>query len=146
MDRCPVCNGPLESTDAVCPACGFKLSGATHEFQPISIGADGKPQAPLAQRSPRTLTVVRGPGQIDTVYTLERREMTVGRSPQCDIFLNDMTVSHDHATLQPVGEDFAICDAESFNGVWINNENVSQAVLADGDLVQIGAFVLEYRQ
>ena len=145
MDRCPVCNGELQPNLAACPACGFKLSGVTQEFQPISLEDTAEsPQA--AESKPGTLIIMRGPGQLNTMYTLENREMTIGRSPNCDIFLNDMTVSRTHAIIQTVGHDYAIRDDGSFNGVWINNENVTQAVLRDGDLVQIGAFVLLYQQ
>ncbi|WP_283170478.1 FHA domain-containing protein [Curtanaerobium respiraculi] len=145
MDKCPVCNGPLQPTDTVCPACGFKLAGATEEFKPIDLAED-ETAAAADKRTPGTLTVVRGPAQINTVYSLENREMSVGRSPQCDIFLNDMTVSREHAVVQPVGTEYAIRDADSFNGVWINNENIAQAVMKDGDLVQIGAFILAYQR
>ena len=57
-----------------------------------------------------------------------------------------MTVSRAHATIQPVGEQFAIRDTNSYNGVWVNNENVAQCVLHDGDIVQVGAFMLAFRQ
>jgi pSer/pThr/pTyr-binding forkhead associated (FHA) protein len=70
----------------------------------------------------------------------------VGRSPQCDIFLNDMTVSREHATIRPEAGEFVIKDSNSFNGIWINNQNVEEAVLEEGDIVQIGAFCLLFNK
>ena len=66
----------------------------------------------------------------------------MGRDPKCDVFLNDMTVSRDHARIEPEGNAFKIIDDDSYNGVWINNENVNSALLHDGDFIQIGAFGL----
>lgn len=182
---CPVCNGPVSDTDAVCPSCGFKLQGTTQAFQFISedgnttvsrqvtIGNQATPaqtrdavrdadfsdedfdepldtptpvHAAAATAAPPTrktvLTVVRGP-QTGVAFVLEPRVLVVGRDPQCDIFLNDMTVSRDHARIEPVGNAFQIIDDDSFNGVWINNENVHTALLHDGDFIQIGAFALQ---
>lgn len=185
---CPVCNSPVSETDAVCPACGFKLQGTTQAFQFISedgnttvsrqvtIGSQATPAqtreavrdadfsdedfdepterpavhaahaAPAHAAPPATrktvLTVVRGP-QTGVAFVLEPRVLVVGRDPKCDIFLNDMTVSRDHARIEPVGGTFQIIDDDSFNGVWVNNENVHTALLHDGDFVQIGAFALQ---
>lgn len=144
---CPVCNKPINSQDSVCPACGFKLLGTTEEFQPISIGPEeantSRTEAKQAQIA--CLTIVRGP-QIGTAYRLDDKQLTVGRSPQCDIFLNDMTVSRDHALVFPQGGHFAIQDCQSYNGIWINNESVEEAVLHNGDIIQIGAFCLKFEE
>ena len=146
MEKCPVCNGELRPDQAVCPACGFRILGSTQKFNPISLHDENDQPEVAPERKPGTLTVLRGPGEISTVYSLEEREMSIGRSPNCDIFLNDMTVSRSHAVIQTVGHDYAIRDDGSFNGIWINNENITQAILNDGDLVQIGAFVLLYQR
>lgn len=143
METCPVCGGSLSSHDAKCPACGFRLAGATQEFKPITLEADVSVQ-PQAERRIATMTVVRGPQNLSTTYTLDRPEMYIGRSPKCDIFLNDMTVSRDHAVLLVHDEQVIIRDDDSFNGVWINNSNVGEASLRDGDIVQIGAFCLQF--
>uniref|UniRef100_UPI002633FBB3 FHA domain-containing protein n=1 Tax=uncultured Ellagibacter sp. TaxID=2137580 RepID=UPI002633FBB3 len=65
---------------------------------------------------------------------------------QCDIFLNDMTVSRSHAVVEPTGDGCTITDDSSFNGVWVNNDNVEARELHEGDVVQIGAFCLVYRE
>ena len=84
---------------------------------------------------------MRGP-QVGTVLELGSSDLSVGRSPECDIFLNDMTVSREHARILSTPEGYRIQDDNSFNGVWVNNENVAEASLHPGDIVQIGAFCL----
>jgi pSer/pThr/pTyr-binding forkhead associated (FHA) protein len=152
MDRCPVCNGPIDAHDAVCPHCGYKLTGTTQEFQPVK--ADGSPSATEAMRmvppeaaapTAARLVVVQGP-QTGTSIQLERRHMSVGRNPNSDVFLNDMTVSRKHAELDPAGDDYKITDTGSFNGIWVNNQSVETAVLRPGDVIQVGAFVLKYER
>ena len=99
-----------------------------------------EPPAPPARRE-TVLTVIRGP-QTGVAFVLEPRTLVVGRDPQCDVFLNDMTVSRDHARIEPAGSAFQIVDDDSYNGVWVNNKNVRSALLHDGDFLQIGAFGL----
>ena len=50
-----------------------------------------------------------------------------------------------HATLDRVPGGYKIVDADSFNGLWVNNLNMKEAVLNDGDVVQIGTFCLLYQ-
>ncbi|WP_273089030.1 FHA domain-containing protein [Cryptobacterium curtum] len=144
METCPVCNSPLEPGAAACPSCGFKLSGATQRFKPIALNETIS--TPLSPARPSTLTVLRGPQNQGTAYQLGTDKMNVGRSPQCDIFLNDMTVSRAHALIEATPDGYRITDDGSFNGVWINNESISEAILHDGDVVQIGAFCLRFSE
>ena len=134
---CPVCNNSVSPEDAACPYCGFKLQGSTQRFAPLQFGED---QLVAAAKTKPTavLHVVRGP-QTGVSFKL-------GRSPQCDIFLNDMTVSRTHASVQPVEAGYEISDEASFNGVWVNNNSIDTYLLADGDVVQIGAFCLVYKE
>lgn len=143
-ELCPVCQSPVEEGTGVCPSCGFKLLGATQAFEPCVI--DGK------ERSPKTrfdvscaLHVVRGP-QAGATYQIDGDELTIGRSPNCSIFLNDMTVSRMHATLRREGTSYVIEDANSFNGVWVNNSSVNAKALSNGDVVQIGTFYMVYEE
>lgn len=126
-----------------CPQCGYKLLGSTQAFAPVSVQANAN-TASAALLEEATLNVVKGP-QIGNVYRLTAPELTVGRSPQCDIFLNDMTVSRMHATLRREGSGYRIIDADSFNGLWVNNLNVKDALLQNGDMVQVGTFCLVYQ-
>ena len=141
---CPVCGKEAEESATTCPHCGFRLLGSTLEFQPVqSMPDDGRPP----RQGPRkaSLIVLRGP-QNGLRFDLVKRRMTIGRAPECDIFLNDMTVSREHAEIQPMADGYVICDRNSFNGVWVNNSSIETHRLAPNDIVQIGAFLLIYEE
>ena len=137
---CPVCNSTLDQDASACPFCGFKLLGSTQQFRPISAVA---PQPESDVQPEYSLLVIRGP-QTGVAFRLGSTALTVGRSPKCDIFLNDMTVSRDHADILPLAGGHKIVDKKSFNGIWVNNANVEEKVLRPGDIIQIGSFLLQY--
>ena len=62
----------------------------------------------------------------------------IGRSPACDVCLEDPSVSRRHAIVLREGETVKILDDRSLNGVWVNGERVSARPLADGDTITIG--------
>lgn len=68
--------------------------------------------------------------------------VTIGRDASSSIFLNDVTVSRKHATIEKVGTHFTFKDSGSLNGSYVNNESVTEKVLASGDEIQIGKFHL----
>lgn len=141
---CPVCNNPVGPEDSACPHCGFKLQGSTQRFAPLQFGEDQL--VAVAKTKPTAvLHVVRG-SQTGVSFKLGDQKLSIGRSPQCDIFLNDMTVSRTHASVEPVDSGYEISDEASFNGVWVNNNSIDTYLLADGDVVQIGAFCLVYKE
>lgn len=143
-ELCPVCQAPVRPGASSCDQCGFKLLGATQEFKPLTFDGEGR----AANEEPDTevvLRVVRGP-QAGIAYRLTEDELTVGRSPQCSIFLNDMTVSRMHAVLRRENGCYVISDENSFNGVWVNNRNVEAKALRPGDFIQIGTFCLVYEE
>lgn len=139
-DVCPVCSNPVSESDASCPSCGFRLLGSTQKFSPLEVSVEGEATAPC-RAAHGTLRIVRGP-QVGSTIELGERDMTIGRSPECDIFLNDMTVSREHAVITCASGGYRIADHNSFNGVWLNNNNVTEAALQPGDVIQIGAFCL----
>ena len=136
-DTCPICGSVVTPQDVTCKACGFRLSGLTQEFKPVKIeepqGAHGNTAKDMVLR------MMRGP-QAGVTYPLTADTITIGRNPQCDIFLNDMTVSRMHATIYHEGDSLVIRDEQSYNGIWVNNENVEMKVIGIGDFIQIGKF------
>ena len=141
---CPVCSNPIDPDASACPHCGFKLLGSTQQFKPVLLGDEPiADEAKLVQEA--TLRVVRGP-QTGVAFQLGDKKLVVGRSPQCDIFLNDMTVSREHATIEPADGGYVIRDENSFNGVWVSNDSIDEHRLASGDIIQIGAFLLLYQE
>jgi pSer/pThr/pTyr-binding forkhead associated (FHA) protein len=71
---------------------------------------------------------------------------TIGRSPDCDIFLDDVTVSRRHAVLRRRDGAFVIEDQGSLNGTFVNRHRIESAELTDGDELQIGKYRLTFLQ
>ena len=92
------------------------------------------------------LHVLRGPNAGST-YLLDRAETSIGRHPDSSIFLDDITVSRRHSSVDRGREgSFTIRDAESLNGTYVNRERVEVCELADGDEVQVGRFHLVFHR
>ena len=143
-EKCPICNNDLPKGISVCPACGYKLPGSTLEFKPINLKG-AMHQSSDAREVFGELRIVRGP-QTGLDIAIKSDKLTLGRDPQCDIFLNDMTVSRRHAVLETDSKGSIIRDTNSFNGVWVNDNMVECCLLKSGDVIQIGAFCLVYRE
>lgn len=139
---CPVCTASLEPGLNACPHCGFRLLGSTQEFKPIAIDGTSAESSELKAAS-ALLRVIRG-SQIGMSYKLTEKTSTLGRNPQCDIFLNDMTVSRIHARVEFIDGCHVIVDEHSYNGVWVNNCSIESKALVPGDHIQIGTFLMKY--
>lgn len=140
---CPVCNNELEDGASACTHCGFRIMGSTQSFKPVKLDSGpSTPMRPLTQE--RVLRVVRGPQTGAEIVLSNNGEMVMGRDPHCDVFLNDMTVSRKHATLEIGSKGCVIRDANSFNGVWVNDQMVDACLLRSDDVIQLGAFCLVY--
>jgi pSer/pThr/pTyr-binding forkhead associated (FHA) protein len=83
------------------------------------------------------LVISRGPGT-GARFDLTAARTTLGRHPDNDIVLDHVTVSRQHAVIQRDGDCFAVVDADSLNGTYLNRNPVEHAWLADGDEIQIG--------
>ncbi len=94
-------------------------------------------QVGLADDEVAMLILQRG-GQGGQRWRLDREEVLIGRSPECDILLPDRQVSRRHARVYRVGEHYFVEDLGSKNGTWVNGEPVtSPRRLNDGDEIQI---------
>ncbi len=94
------------------------------------------------RQSHPTIAIVKGP-QTGAIFELSEATVTLGRDPHSTIFLNDMTVSRNHARidLSKVGEGIiTIEDLGSLNGTWVDGAIVNNAQLVDGSTIQIGTF------
>jgi pSer/pThr/pTyr-binding forkhead associated (FHA) protein len=90
------------------------------------------------------IIVRSGGGRAGEAYVLERDKLSIGRSPDSDIFLDDVTVSRRHAVLVRRGRSFAIEDLGSLNGTFVNRRRMDVKTLEDGDEVQIGKYKLTF--
>lgn len=89
------------------------------------------------------LIVRRGPNQ-GSRFLLDSDLTTVGRHPNADIFLDDVTVSRRHAEFKRDGKTFTVSDLASLNGTQYEGERVESAELVNGSEVQIGKYHLTF--
>ena len=78
------------------------------------------------------------------VIPLEGEVTHIGRGLSADVRLDDATVSRKHAMILRRGDDVVILDDRSMNGVWVNGERITEAVLADGDEIVLGRVPLRF--
>jgi pSer/pThr/pTyr-binding forkhead associated (FHA) protein len=90
------------------------------------------------------IIVSRGPNEGST-YLVDTDEVSVGRHPDSNIFLDDITVSRRHSVIERSGGDFLIRDVGSLNGTYVNHDRIDHRAIADGDEIQVGRFVLIFR-
>jgi len=89
------------------------------------------------------LTTMRGPMRSYELLP----EMTIGRSRECDIFLEDLAVSRLHATIHQLPDGgFEIEDHHSATGTYVNGLRITHYRLLEGDIVQIGSNMLTFRR
>jgi pSer/pThr/pTyr-binding forkhead associated (FHA) protein len=137
-----------------CSSCGALLEPESHDHSTITFSEVRSADSPDDDMSVELdripadvglLVVKRGP-QVGSRYSLDRPLTTAGRHPESDIFLDDITVSRRHAEIEQVGDGYQVRDVGSLNGTYLNRERVTEANLANGDEVQIGAFKLVFFQ
>jgi len=142
MAECASCGAPLGEHDSACPSCGSARSEQTAEFAPVAAQETGAVANASSVEGP--VLVVRKGHQPGERFYLDRGLVSVGRDPERDIFLNDMTVSRAHATFEVSGDAVVVRDSGSLNGTYVNGVCCDSAVLNDGDIVQIGTFQMVF--
>ncbi len=123
----------------------FQGVGEHEKVEVDSRGLTAEDQATIDALRPGTalLVVLRGPNT-GARFLLDDAQVSTGRHPDSDIFLDDVTVSRKHALFLQEGEGYAVQDVGSLNGTYVNRELVDRAVLRTGDEVQIGKFRLVF--
>jgi pSer/pThr/pTyr-binding forkhead associated (FHA) protein len=116
--------------------------------QLASGGSDVAPQeheAIAALPSGSALLVVRRGPNVGARFLLDADLTTVGRHPDADIFLDDVTVSRRHAEFVREGKNFQVKDLGSLNGTYFDGNRIDGvATLSDGSEVQVGKFRLTF--
>jgi FHA domain len=149
--HCPECGFANGDGANYCQRCGAFLvqpeapPGATTASYKVGEGDELEPMdlRELPARG-RALVIRAGGGRAGEIFPLESDRLTVGRRPDSDIFLDDVTVSRDHAILVRRGEDFYLDDCGSLNGTYVNRRRIESHHLSDGDELQIGKYKLAY--
>lgn len=136
-----------------CSSCGAPLSeGGTHHdttvtFAPAELEAELDEEIHISPEELEggrgVLIVKRGPNA-GSKFFLDTDETGIGRHPESDIFLDDITVSRKHAEIRRNADGFELHDVGSLNGTYVNRERVETADLRAGDEVQVGKFKLVF--
>ncbi|MBV8429960.1 MAG: FHA domain-containing protein [Solirubrobacterales bacterium] len=149
--HCPECGALNDEGANYCQRCGAFLAqsepspgtttatykvGETGEIEEIQLGDMVAGGAALVIRA--------GGGRSGESFPVEGERMTIGRRPDSDIFLDDVTVSRDHARLVRRGNDYYLDDCGSLNGTYVNRSRIESHRLTDGDEVQVGKYKLAY--
>jgi hypothetical protein len=149
--HCPECGFSNAEGANYCQRCGAFLGGtdppagaATASYRVGETGEIEEVKLEDVVARGAALVIRAGGGRAGESFPLERDRMTVGRRPDSDIFLDDVTVSRDHAILVRRGEDYYLDDLGSLNGTYVNRRRIESQRLADGDELQIGKYKLAY--
>ena len=89
------------------------------------------------------LVVQKGPGA-GSRFLLDSEIVNAGRHPESEIFLDDVTVSRQHAVFRREQDGFNVSDAGSLNGTYVNRDRIETVRLKDSDEVQIGKYRLVF--
>ena len=150
--HCPECSFVNADGANYCQKCGAYLGGSAEPERDATtatyrIGETGEIE-PIEMEdvvaSGAGLVIRAGGGRVGETFTLEGDRLGIGRRPESDIFLDDVTVSRDHAVLVRRGSDYWLDDCGSLNGTYVNRERVESHRLQDGDELQIGKYKLSY--
>lgn len=152
MATCAHCGESVDADDRFCAHCGAALvgDGIEHTGSITSIistagGTSGAlPRLGSGERADLApgeamLTVVRGPGE-GTEFRITGDVVRIGRSPDSEVFLDDVTVSRRHAEIRRGATGWSVRDTGSLNGTYVNRRRVDDEALSGGDELQIGKF------
>ena len=148
---CPECGFQNPETANYCSKCGALLvkddpgSETTMSYTAPEHGNDeaGVSLDELGAEGP-ALVVRSGGGRAGEHFLPQGERTTIGRSPDCDIFLDDVTVSRKHAVLVRDEDGYLIEDQGSLNGTFLNRRRIESARLEHGDELQIGKYRLSF--
>jgi hypothetical protein len=154
LNRCPECGSEVTPQMKFCSECGTQLVHAqsTVSYAPSFDDEEENASGVARDDAPEGAALI----ELDQVEGTAGRRMhdignelvTVGRSPESNIFLDDVTVSRQHAEVfrreQKVGKGFRIRDAGSLNGTYVNRVRVDSVDLRNGDEIQIGKYRFKF--
>jgi hypothetical protein len=148
---CPECGFQNAEAANFCTKCGAALvpedaGETTMTFAPDEQTAEHALALDELGISGPALVVRSGGGRAGETFHPMGERTTIGRSPDCDVFLDDVTVSRKHAVLVGAGERFSVEDLGSLNGTFLNRKRIEKAPVEDGDELQIGKYRLTFLQ
>ncbi|MGO9901440.1 MAG: FHA domain-containing protein [Solirubrobacteraceae bacterium] len=149
--HCPECGFANAEGANYCQRCGAYLGGSdatpgdtTVSYRLVDTGElDEFSLEDIVARG-ATLVIRAGGGRAGEAFPLSSQRITVGRRPDSDVFLDDVTVSRDHAVIVRRGSDYYLDDCGSLNGTYVNRRRIESHQLGDGDELQIGKYKLAF--
>ena len=149
--HCPECGFANAEGANYCQRCGAFLAQSDASQDPTTatykVGETGEiEEVSLDEIVARgaALVIRAGGGRAGESFALDGDRLTVGRRPDSDVFLDDITVSRDHAILVRRGNDYYLDDCGSLNGTYVNRRRIESHRLADGDELQVGKYKLAF--
>ena len=149
--KCPKCGSDRPAEARFCSECGTSLidsTGDTTTMIPVAVDApehveltEKEREAARALSPGNALLVVnRGSGDSNR-FLIDSDVTTVGRHPESDIFLDDITVSRHHAKFVRSSGQLYLEDLGSLNGTYVNRTHLDgRSMLREGDEIQIGKY------
>jgi uncharacterized Zn finger protein (UPF0148 family) len=149
------CNkcGHFNPDDSVfCARCGVNLENEEEAYGETTVGlpaveAEAEEDVEVAltmeplEKGSAVLVIKKG-SDAGMRFTINREFIVIGRHPESDIFLDDITVSRKHAEIRREAAAFTLVDTGSLNGTYLNRERIEASSLNNGDEIQIGKFRL----
>ncbi len=109
----------------------------TGEMHPVDIDE-------VVDRAGAAMVIRAGGGRAGESFPIEEDRVSIGRSPDAGIFLDDVTVSRNHALVVRRRDGLYVDDLGSLNGTYVNRRRIESHQLADGDEIQVGKYKLSY--
>ena len=146
MTYCSECGAENAGEAKFCANCGTVLAPAdsTVAYSPAFIEEEAStPTDSVEGAALIELDQVEGTAG-RRMHDVGEEVVTIGRSPECSIYLDDVTVSREHAEILRGGQGFRIRDAGSLNGTYVNRVRVDAVDLRNGDEIQIGKYRFKF--
>jgi len=145
---CPECGFQNPEAANYCAKCGAMLHATepaeqTQTFSADEGGAQLDALEDLRVEGP-ALVVRSGGGRAGETFAPQGDRTTIGRSPDCGVFLDDVTVSRNHAVLVEDDGKYVVEDQGSLNGTFVNRRRIDTAKLENGDELQIGKYRMTF--
>jgi FHA domain-containing protein len=151
--HCPECGFVNAEGANYCQKCGAflgepeegKKGGDTTEVYQVDAAGDLKAvDLEEVTHEGATLVIRSGGGRSGEAFNVTGERMTIGRSPDAEVFLDDVTVSRNHALIVRRNDGLYIDDLGSLNGTYVNRRRIESHKLDDGDEIQVGKYKLSY--
>ncbi len=148
--HCPECGFVNVEGANYCQKCGAFLGDVTQAHDNTTAAWQVDETGELKAVDPEqiadnaTLVIRAGGGRAGEAFAVSGEQMRIGRSPDAEIFLDDVTVSRNHALLVRRRDGVYIDDLGSLNGTYVNRQRIESHKLTDGDEVQVGKYKLTF--